>query len=41
MLWWQSEEVLLARKKFDEICLTIADNPINEWTQFFKNINLR
>ena len=38
-IWWESSDVLLARKKFDEICLTITENPLNQWTMFLKNID--
>ena len=37
-LWWESKEVLFARKKFDEICLTIRENPKNMWVNFFRDI---
>lgn len=39
--WWDCQKVLSARKKFDEICLTIADNPKENWVNFFQNINLK
>jgi putative transferase (TIGR04331 family) len=38
-LWWDSQKVLSARKKFEEICLTITDNPKDNWVNFFKNID--
>ena len=37
-LWWESTEVLYAREKFNEICLTITKNRKEEWINFFKNI---
>ena len=40
-LWWDSQKVLSARKKFEEICLTITDNPKDNWVNFFKNIDSR
>jgi len=40
-IWWESSDVLSARKKFDEICLTITENPLNKWTMFLKDINLK
>ena len=38
-IWWESSDVLLARKKFDEICLTITEKPLNKWTNFLKNVD--
>ena len=38
-VWWESSDVLLARKKFDEMCLTITKNPLNQWTMFLKNVD--
>jgi len=40
-IWWESSDVLSARKKFNEICLTITENPLNQWTTFLKNIDLK
>jgi putative transferase (TIGR04331 family) len=40
-IWWESSDVLSARKKFNEICLTITENPINRWATFLKNIDLK
>ncbi len=38
-IWWESSDVLIARKKFDEICLTITEKPLSTWTTFLKNID--
>ena len=38
-IWWDSQKVLLARKKFEEICLRTSNNPKDQWVNFFKNID--
>ncbi len=38
MSWWNSEKVKLARSLFNDICLTIDDDPIRLWTNFFKRL---
>jgi putative transferase (TIGR04331 family) len=40
-IWWESSDVVSARKKFNEICLTITENPLNRWTTFLKNIDTK
>lgn len=37
-IWWESKEVLSARKKFDEICLTPEDKPKDKWLNFFEDM---
>ena len=38
MEWWNTKKVKLARSQFDDICLTIDDDPIKLWTRFFKQL---
>ncbi len=38
-IWWDSQQVLLVRKKFEEICITTTDNPKDQWINFFKDIH--
>jgi putative transferase (TIGR04331 family) len=38
MDWWNTKEVKLARSQFNDICLTIDDDPIKLWTRFFKQL---
>lgn len=38
-IWWDSQQVLLARKKFEEICITTTNNPKDQWINFFKDID--
>ncbi len=39
MTWWNSKKVKLARSLFNDICLTIDDDPIGLWTNFFKRLS--
>ena len=38
MEWWNTEKVKLARLQFDDVCLTIDDDPIKSWTRFFMQL---
>lgn len=38
--WWESDETLKARNFFHDMCGKMSSDPINEWVNFFKNINL-
>jgi putative transferase (TIGR04331 family) len=38
MEWWNTKKVKLARSQFNDICLTIDDDPIKLWTRFFKQL---
>ena len=36
--WWTSDEVIKARKKFNDICLTESSDPLRDWHLFFSNV---
>lgn len=35
--WWNSDEVIKARKKFHDICLTESSDPLRDWHLFLSN----
>lgn len=37
-VWWTSQNVVEARELFQEICLTISRNPIEDWKIFLSNM---
>ena len=41
MEWWNETQTILARKKFNDFCLTIKENPTNSWGELFRAISSR
>ncbi|MDG1203239.1 MAG: LIC12162 family protein [SAR86 cluster bacterium] len=37
--WWNEPKTILARKKFNDLCLTIENDPIYSWTELFRAIS--
>ena len=38
MEWWNAKNTQLARSQFNDLCLTIDDDPIKSWVNFFKQL---
>jgi len=34
--WWNSEQVIQARKHFDTVCGKVSSDAMTQWTNFFK-----
>ena len=39
MTWWNEPKTILAREKFNDLCLTIASNPMDSWVELFRAIS--
>ena len=39
MEWWNKPKTIFARKKFNELCLTIEPNPLGSWVELFRSIS--
>ena len=39
MEWWSKPKTILARKMFNEFCLTIESDPLNSWVELFRSIS--
>ncbi len=39
MEWWNKPKTIFARKKFNELCLTIEPNPLSSWVELFRSIS--
>ena len=39
MEWWNNPKTVFARKKFNELCLTIDPNPLDSWVELFRSIS--
>lgn len=38
-IWWNSEEVIEARKLFSEFCCKISENPTDEWSKLLNDLS--
>lgn len=39
MTWWNKPQTVLARNKFNELCLTMEPNPLDLWAELFRAIS--
>ena len=39
MTWWNEPKTILAREKFNDLCLTIESNPMDSWVELFRAIS--
>jgi putative transferase (TIGR04331 family) len=38
MMWWEMEHTISAREEFNNKCLTLTPNPLDQWTNFFQSL---
>jgi len=39
MRWWNESKTNIARKKFNDVCLTIDPDPLNAWVKLFERLS--